>query len=1167
MKFDIKFVFVFLLIQFHLQGQLRINEIMVNPGNLSVQGLIGGGREYIEIYNSTCNPINTRGYYIATSQNVSGTNRGGTFRIPNIPQSIIAPNSHLVLGTRLSSSDSNSIDIKLPNYMSNVCELSSGTFVMANFDGWIALYDSTGTPISAVYWGANASIISQTSDFGIIPCVPPGSPTGLTLKSAIQINTQNPGVLQYGGGNPSIGQTHSRIPDGGNWSFPQTATINHVTGGANANCNGGTCNTIGFNFIPTVTQPTCGNSNGSISIATSPSSTKTYTWSSNANTGNNSIASNLSAGSYTVTVNQNGCIKDTTIVLTTTSKPVFSITTTQPTCTNTLGAIAVNVSSSGTPSFNWSSNASTGNSSNANNLSAGMYTVTVTQNGCTKDTSIQLNSAIAPTISPTIINATCGNSNGSISLTISPAGTNIFSWSTNANTGNNANANNLAAGTYSVTVTQNGCTKDTTLTVTTTQVPTISSSIIHTSCGQNNGLIALTISPIGTNNFSWSTNANTGNNDSAINLAAGTYSVTVTQNGCTASQSNTINASNGLSLNITKTNDNCSQGIGSISISMTSIGTPSFAWSTNANTGNNAIASNLTSGNYSVTVTQNGCTKDTTITLFNSSSSIVFQKNVISPTCGLSNGSISLNVTSSGATSFNWSTNANTGNLATANGLKSGNYSVTVSQNGCSSDTTFSLLDPFNPVKDTIRIAGCNQLTYKSTSYSSNTFLIDTLKKTVAPFCDSIYRRVEISISKSDTTDLIRCVLSGQNYSFYSQSLSNSGIYFHKLTNIKNCDSIIKLTLNVITPLKQAENKVGCNEFSYKNILYFRDTTLLDTIKNTLGCDSVHQALSIKILRNDTTSIEACSNSNYNFFTRTISSSGTYFHTISRSNKCDSIIRLNLTILNAINKFEDTFVCSNSIISNIVITKDTSIKTKTILSRLGCDSVLTFLRITVNKPILKTGSPLSGCDSVIYKGKKYIQNTSVIDTIRKKITPFCDSMFTSYSIIILPKVSYSKQYSPDSTMEQGERVTLKINGGSSYQWSTSSTSNNIIVSPLKSTTYYVTITSPNECSAKDSFKVIVKEVPSDVVLPNIFSPNGDNLNDRYSAKVIGKAQITSFKIFNRWGEKVYEGSDNFSSWNGTYKGEEAPIGIYIYVVEYKLFEKFYTLKGSLSLIK
>jgi hypothetical protein len=288
----------------------------------------------------------------------------------------------------------------------------------------------------------------------------------------------------------------------------------------------------------------------------------------------------------------------------------------------------------------------------------------------------------------------------------------------------------------------------------------------------------------------------------------------VTQNGCTASQSNTINASNGLSLNITKTNDNCSQGIGSISISMTSIGTPSFAWSTNANTGNNAIASNLTSGNYSVTVTQNGCTKDTTITLFNSSSSIVFQKNVISPTCGLSNGSISLNVTSSGATSFNWSTNANTGNLATANGLKSGNYSVTVSQNGCSSDTTFSLLDPFNPVKDTIRIAGCNQLTYKSTSYSSNTFLIDTLKKTVAPFCDSIYRRVEISISKSDTTDISRCIVSGQNYSFYSQNLSNSGVYFHKLTNVKNCDSIIKLTLNVVIPIKQAENKVGCNEFS-----------------------------------------------------------------------------------------------------------------------------------------------------------------------------------------------------------------------------------------------------------------------------------------------------------------------------------------------------------------
>jgi gliding motility-associated-like protein len=234
---------------------------------------------------------------------------------------------------------------------------------------------------------------------------------------------------------------------------------------------------------------------------------------------------------------------------------------------------------------------------------------------------------------------------------------------------------------------------------------------------------------------------------------------------------------------------------------------------------------------------------------------------------------------------------------------------------------------------------------------------------------------------------------------------------------------------------------------------------------------------------------------------------------------------------------------------------------------LGCDSVLTFLRITVNKPILNIGTTFSGCDSVLYKGKKYIQNTDVIDTIRKKVSPFCDSIYTTHTLVILPKVVYSKEYNPDSTIEQGERVTLKINGGSSYQWSTSSTSNSIMVSPLKSNIFYVTVSSPNECSAKDSFRVNVIEIPSDVVLPNAFSPNGDHINDRYSAKVIGKAQITSFKIFNRWGEKVYEGKDNFSSWNGTYKGEEAPIGIYIYVVEYKLFEKFYTLKGSLSLIK
>lgn len=376
-----------------IQGQVVINEIMARPSGS--QGLIlfngNAGREYIELYNPSCAPVDVSGYYIANRQDFSGSS-GGSFRIPNIPQAIIPANGHLVLGTSASSSDPNSIDIKLPDFTSNYCQNNgSQNFILANADGWVALYDTNGIPVDAVYWSSNASNISQTADYGGTPCVPAGSPTGITLSSAQLINSNYSGILNYVGNTTSIDLTFSRMPDGGSWVRDIASSINDLSGG---NCNGGNCNTssAGFALNANITPNTCGLSNGQISFSPSPAASYTYTWSHDPGLTVNT-ASNLGTGSYTITISNGSCSIDTTIVLNSSSLFTMNASISEVTCAQNDGSISFNPSPAGSYTFVWSQNSSL-TTNTATNLAFGSYTISSTNGICTVDTTIVLNAPV-----------------------------------------------------------------------------------------------------------------------------------------------------------------------------------------------------------------------------------------------------------------------------------------------------------------------------------------------------------------------------------------------------------------------------------------------------------------------------------------------------------------------------------------------------------------------------------------------------------------------------------------------------------------------------------------------------------------------------------------------------------------------------------------------------
>jgi gliding motility-associated-like protein len=91
-------------------------------------------------------------------------------------------------------------------------------------------------------------------------------------------------------------------------------------------------------------------------------------------------------------------------------------------------------------------------------------------------------------------------------------------------------------------------------------------------------------------------------------------------------------------------------------------------------------------------------------------------------------------------------------------------------------------------------------------------------------------------------------------------------------------------------------------------------------------------------------------------------------------------------------------------------------------------------------------------------------------------------------------------------------------------------------------------------------------------IPNAFTPNGDNINDKFMPRIICQTQQVSeyrFSIFNRWGTKVFFTSSRTQAWDGTYMGKPVATGVYVYLLEYKAGEsqKVKTVKGTVLALR
>ncbi|MCX7954384.1 MAG: PKD domain-containing protein [Bacteroidales bacterium] len=374
-------------------------------------------------------------------------------------------------------------------------------------------------------------------------------------------------------------------------------------------------------FTLSKSDPSCYNYNDGQIMVNSYGGTPPYSYSWFPIPSNNNILSNITAGTYYVTVSDNnGCTKSESIELINPPQILANFVINQSTCGSNNGSIITNVSGGFPPySFLWQPTNQT--TQNIANIGAGNYLLKITDShNCSAEFVASVTDIDGPTITITEIkHVKCfGGNNGSITVQVN-GGTPGYQYNWYPYGGNTNIASNLSAGTFNLTVQDNNnCIATISATIYQPQAINILTNSTPVSCnGAGNGSASI-IASGGTPPYTYLWMPGNMTLPTIYNLTAGTYSVTVTDyNGCTQIGFVSINEPPPMQIHLLSKHDvSCYNGNdGSISI-IASGGTPpyNYLWSPTNYTSNSIF--NLTSGIYSVYVTDfHNCATSATFTI------------------------------------------------------------------------------------------------------------------------------------------------------------------------------------------------------------------------------------------------------------------------------------------------------------------------------------------------------------------------------------------------------------------------------------------------------------------------------------------------------------------------------------------------------------------------
>ena len=604
------------------------------------------------------------------------------------------------------------------------------------------------------------------------------------------------------------------------------------------------------------------------------------------------------------------------------------------------------------------------------------------------------------------------------------------------------------------------------------------------------------------------------NAQNAIGSGMGVYSLTVVNptNGCSfnttaAVTQNTVAPT--LTLSPLSFTTSCSTS--TVQLTATSTNTNvTYAW-TNIGGGlsNNSISNPIANGSgmYNVVVinTINGCsaTQTSTINSPSGAPSLTITSSALTLNCNNTSQSVTVTSTPSTDVVYNWNVTpfSASADSSQATFTSPNTYICTVTNTLTNCSTPIQVIISSNTVAPTIAISGSQTLTCGSPSV--------TISTTVNPV--------------STYTWTGNGIVSGQNTGTIVANAS--GIYTVNITSsVNGCTNIATSTITSNTSLPSA--------------------TISATSSNSvITCLNTSVTLSVNVAPSASYSYTwSTSNNNSSISTST---SGTYsvliFNSTSGCTTTAQYIVSSNTIAPNISASNAVIPCGSNTVNVVSTSTD----------------VVTYNWTTSNGSIITNSLATAVVGSA---GNYTVTATNVANG--------CTN--TAIANVTQTNISAAFTANPTSgTAPLGVNFTNQSTGATSYVWTFGDTNNNTAVTSNASHTYSTTGTYTvlltaisGTCSATATVTIDVFSA-STVVIPNVFTPNGDGYNDVFKITTNGIKDLTC-DIFNRWGTKIH----TLSSVNDLWDGSGSVDGTYFYILKATGYDgKEYTEKGFISLFK
>ena len=909
----------------------------------------------------------------------------------------------------------------------------------------------------------------------------------------------------------------------------------------------------------------------------------------------------LAAGAYTIAYTDfNGCTGDTAATVVGGPSITVSLATTATSCPGVNNGTVTITPISGTAPYSYTMDGGTPQTSNVfTNLAPGTHSLSIIDaNGCTGTRSPFVGTGSGITSTSITVPTSCpGVNNGTI--TINPTnGTAPYTYSLD---GGPTQASNIftgvAAGTHTVAIRDiNGCTGNRTVTVTTGSGITGSATSTATSCpGVNNGTVTVTPTS-GTAPYTYSIDAGLFQVSNIFTgVADGPHTISFKDlNGCTGTTNITVAPGTGLTATTVTVNTSCpTVNNGSVTVTPTS-GTSPYQYAliggiiSIPNQPSN-IFSGLAPGTYTVNITDAiGCTGTVNITI-SSGTNITSVLNTTNPPCAnITNGLIVVNPTS-GTAPYQYSLNGGPFQASnTFTGLPAGNYTIDITdQIGCTG-TNSTTLTTNTPINTTV------SMTMPLCNGNANGSITLTPSGGVSPYEFSInagtvyqpggtfsnlaagthtIRIKDFAGCTKDTTVILSepalltasavnsapASCSGNDGTITVTGNGGTGAYQYSINGV-NFQPGNVFTAPAVGPYPniQVKDANGCIATTSAVV------SLVDAMFLTLGPDTtICVGASVRMLPQT-----SAGTSVYNW--RPLNTTLTNPNTIDTTTIRNATVTPVDTATYILNAMWGACVREDTITVNILHKP---------VAHAGQDTAICDLSSAI---LRGSASNLSGTVNYVWSPASMVDDDSAAVTIA---TPPVTQIFTltvtdnygcnfsvTDEVLVTVQPPVPAYAGNDTIAVLGQPHQLSSSGGVSYLWSPSfplniSTAQNPLATLTNDQLFVVKVTDIAGCIGFDSVFVQVYNGPNYYV-PNAFSPNGDGLNDIFRAIPVGIVSTDWFRVFNRFGQLVFETNQWLKGWDGKFKGKTQPLGTYVWVIKgIDKNGKVIEMKGTVTLMQ